>query len=386
MKYVLIGPTYPYRGGISHYTTLLYHHLKAAHEVKLYSFKRQYPAFLFPGKTDKDPSRFPLRAECEYLLDPSNPLTWLQTFRRIKGERPNALIIQWWVPYWALTFASIAFLVRKFTPTRVLFICHNVLPHEGSVIDRLSAKLALGQGHYFIVQSQKDWEDLQRLLPEAEIRRTALPIYDAFGSEAMEGYTAKRNLGLNGPVMLFFGFVRKYKGLEYLIRAMPEVLRRLHVKLLIVGEFWEDKEPYLKAIEKLGLLRNVEVVDRYVPNEEVGLYFSAADVVVLPYVDATQSAIVSLAYAFDKPVITTHVGGLPEVVSDGETGFIVPPGDSQALAAAIVEFFREDHASQMAANVKIRKNALSWEGLVRLIEDFSITLPCCTGEGRVGVL
>ncbi len=371
MKYVLIGPTYPYRGGISHYTTMLYQHLGAAHEVKLYSFKRQYPAFLFPGRTDKDPSRSPLRADCEYLLDPSNPLTWLNTFRRIKGDRPDALILQWWVPYWALTFASVAFLVRKFTRTRVLFICHNVMPHEGSAIDRLSAKLALGQGRCFIVQSQRDWTDLKALLPDAEARKTALPLYDAFPSEVMESDLAKERLGLDGPVMLFFGFVRQYKGLEYLIRAMPEVLRNIQAKLLIVGEFWEDKQPYLKMIEELGLRGNIEVVDRYVPNEEVGLYFSAADVVVLPYVDATQSAIVSLAYTFDKPVITTNVGGLPEVVCDGETGFIVPPRDSAALAAAMVKYFERGLASRMTANVKVQKNVLSWERLVRIIENFS---------------
>jgi glycosyltransferase involved in cell wall biosynthesis len=371
MKYVLIGPTYPYRGGISHYTTLLYQHLSAAHEVKLYSFKKQYPAFLFPGRTDKDPSRFPLRADCEYLLDPSNPLTWLETFRRIKEEQPDALILQWWVPYWALTFASVAFGVQKFTPTRVLFICHNVMPHEGSIIDRLSAELALGQGHHFIVHSQRDLMDLKRLLPDAEARKTALPLYDAFPSEVMESALAKKSLGLDGPVILFFGFIRQYKGLDYLIRAMPKVLRSVQVKLLIVGEFWEDKESYLKAIEELGLQGNIKVIDRYVPNEEVGLYFSAADVVVLPYVDATQSAIVSLAYTFDTPVITTNVGGLPEVVSDGETGLIVPPRDSEALAKAIVKYFERNFASRLAENVKARKNALSWEGVVGLIENFS---------------
>ncbi len=371
MKYVLIGPTYPYRGGISHYTTLLYHHLRAAHEVKLYSFKRQYPAFLFPGRTDKDPSRAPLRADCEYLLDPSNPLTWLETFRRIKAERPDTLILQWWVPYWALTFASLAFLVRKFTPIKVLFICHNVLPHEESAIDRFSAKMTLGQGHWFIVQSQKDLLDLQGLLPQAEVRKTALPIYDAFQAEIMDAAQAKKSLGLDGPVILFFGFVRKYKGLKYLIQAMPEVLRSVGARLLIVGEFWEDKQPYLQLIEELGLAQAVTIVDRYIPNEELGLYFSAADVVVLPYVDATQSAIVSLAYAFDRPVITTAVGGLPEVVRDGETGFIVPPRDSQALAAAVVRYFKGDWASRFAANIKRQKNDLSWEGLVRLIEDFS---------------
>jgi len=371
MRYVLIGPTYPYRGGISHYTTLLYHHLKAAHEVKLYSFKRQYPAFLFPGRTDKDPSRVPLRADCEYLLDPSNPLTWLQTFQRIKRDRPDMLILQWWVPYWALTFASLAFLVRKFTPIRVLFICHNVLPHEESAIDRFSARMTLSQGHCFIVQSERDLRDLRGLLPEAEIKKTVLPIYDAFQAEVMDAALAKKSLGFDGPVILFFGFVRKYKGLKYLIQAMPEVLRSVGAKLLIVGEFWEDKKPYLQLIEELGIAQAVIIVDRYVPNEELGLYFSAADVVVLPYVDATQSAIVSLAYAFDRPVITTAVGGLPEVVSDGETGFIVPPRDSQAMAAAIVRYFEEDCASRFTANLRVRKNTLSWEGLIHLIEDIS---------------
>jgi glycosyltransferase involved in cell wall biosynthesis len=371
MKYALIGPTYPYRGGISHYTTLLYQHLNAVHETKLYSFKRQYPAFLFPGKTDKDPSAAPLQVPCEYVLDPLNPLTWLETFSRIKRERPDAVILQWWVPYWALAFASVAGLLRRFTPAKVVFICHNVLPHEGSVVDKFLTRLALGQGQYFILQSQKDLSNLKALLPNAQAVRTILPLYDAAQWQVMENGVAKKALGLAGPVMLFFGFVRKYKGLEYLIRAMPEVLRNITAQLLIVGEFWEAREPYQRMIEELGLQRSVQVVDHYVPNEEVGLYFSAADVVVLPYADATQSAVVSLAYAFDKPVITTAVGGLPEVVADGETGFVVPPRDHEALAAAIVKYFQGDCAARFTANVRARRSTLSWPGLVSLIEEFT---------------
>ncbi len=374
MKYVLIGPTYPYRGGISHYTTLLYQHLSAAHEVKLYSFKRQYPAFLFPGRTDRDPSRSPLRADCEYLLDPSNPLTWLETFRRIKRGQPDALILQWWVPYWALTFASIAFLVRKFTPTRVLFICHNVLPHEGSAIDRLSAKLALGQGHYFIVQSEKDLNDLKRLLPGAQVRRTAHPIYEALALDRkMTDEEAKRQLGLEGKVLLFFGFVREYKGLKYLLKAIPQVMGKIDAHLLVVGEFWDDKLSYLKLIEELGIAPAVTIIDRYIPNEELGLYFSAADVVVLPYVDATQSGVTQLAYGFEKPVITTLVGGIPEVVKDGETGMIVPPEDSEALGEAIARYFEEDLGARFTLNIRaqVQGGTFSWKGLVRLIEDFS---------------
>jgi glycosyltransferase involved in cell wall biosynthesis len=371
MKYVLIGPTYPYRGGISHYTTLLYQHLSAVHETKLYSFKRQYPSFLFPGRTDKDPSGSPLQVPCEYLLDPLNPLTWLETFRRTQRERPDAVIIQWWVPYWALALASVAFLLRRFTPVKVVFICHNIVPHEGSIVDTFLTRLALAQGQYFILQSEKDLSDLKALLPHAQAVRTVLPLYDTYQWEVMEEAAAKAALGLAGPVVLFFGFVRKYKGLEYLIRALPQVLRNLPAQLLIVGEFWEDRDAHLEMIEKLGLQQHVTVVDRYVPNEEIGLYFSAADVVVLPYVDATQSAVISLAYAFDKPVITTDVGGLPEVVTDGETGFVVPPRDHAALAAAIVKYFQGDYAPRFTANVKARKDALSWLGLVHLIEDFA---------------
>jgi glycosyltransferase involved in cell wall biosynthesis len=373
MKYVLIGPTYPYRGGIAHYTTLLYQHLSAVHETKLYSFKRQYPAFLFPGKTDKDPSGSPLQVPCEYLLDPLNPLTWVDVFRRIRRERPDAVILQWWVPYWAFALASVAFLLRRFTSVKVVFICHNVLPHEGSIVDSVLTRLALGQGQYFILQSQKDLSDLKALLPHAQAVRTVLPLYDTDHWNAMEEAAAKEALGLTGPVMLYFGFVRKYKGLEYLIRALPEVLRNIAAQLLIVGEFWEDRDAYLQMIKELGLQQHVTIVDRYVPNEEIGLYFSAADVVVLPYVDATQSAVVSLAYAFDKPVITTAVGGLPEVVRDGETGFVVPPRDSAALATAIVKYFRGDCAPGFTANVKARKHTLSWPGLVNLIEEFTAT-------------
>ena len=372
MKYVVIGPTYPYRGGISHYTTLLCQHLRAAHEVKFYSFKRQYPALLFPGRTDKDPSRSPLRADCEYLLDAWNPLTWLETFRRIKEYRPDALIFQWWVPYWAPAFASIAGFARRFTASRVVFICHNVFPHERSVVDRALVRLALTQGQFFIVQSEKDLHDLKRLLPVAQVRKTAHPIYEALAlAGTLTTEEAQRQLGLEGNVLLFFGFVREYKGLEYLLKAMPKVMGRLDAHLLIVGEFWDDKSSYLKLIEELGIAQAVTIVDRYIPNEELGLYFSAADVVVLPYVDATQSGVTKLAYGFEKPVITTSVGGIPEIVKNGETGLIVPPQDSEALGEAIVRYFEEDLGARLILNIgaQVQEGAFSWERLVHLIEN-----------------
>lgn len=377
MRYVLIGPTYPYRGGISHYTTLLYQHLEAAHEVKLYSFKRQYPAFLFPGRTDKDPSRLPLKAECEYLVDTVNPWTWVQVFRKIKKDEPDLLILQWTVPYWAFTLASISALVRAFTTTRVLFICHNVVPHAGErmgLLDRGLAKLALGQGDYFIVHSEKDLKELQSLLPGADVRKAFHPTYSIFNANPLPEEKAKRRLGLKSKTILFFGFVRAYKGLEYLLQAMPEVLKQVDVHTLVVGEFWVSESRYRELIQELNLERQVTIVNRYVPNEEIGLYFSAADVVVLPYIEATQSGVVQIAYGFAKPVITTNVGGLAEVVRDGETGLIVPPRNSDALAKAITRYFAQDLGPLFAANIRALNDRFAWHGVVDLITDIGTSL------------
>jgi len=232
------------------------------------------------------------------------------------------------------------------------------------------AKLTLRQGHYFIVHSEKDLGDLRMLLPQANIQKVALPSNTALAQGRMAKAEAKAKLGLECNVILFFGFVRQYKGVAYLLQAMPEVLRRIDVHLLVVGEFWDSIAPYTELIHKLGIHHAVTVVDRYVPNEELGLYFSAADVVVLPYVDATQSAVIPLAYAFKRPVITTRVGGLPDVVFDGESGILVPPGDSEALAQAIVRFFLSEPDREWTDAIARYQYKFSWERLVEVVESF----------------
>jgi glycosyltransferase involved in cell wall biosynthesis len=368
MRLVVIGPTFPYRGGISHYTTLLVKHLRMSHEVQFYSFTRQYPDWLFPGRSDRDPSRQPLHVPCEYLLDPLNPVTWLRTAQRIAQDEPDALILQWWVPYWAPAFATIAFLVRRFLSIKVLFICHNVMPHETMGLSSLLARLTLRQGHSFIVHSEKDFVDLRKLVSDAQIRKTTHPTYEAFTLGQSPPEEAKQALKLTGNVVLFFGFVREYKGLVYLLQAMPKVLEVVQVHLLIVGEFWENKVQYLSLIDEFQIADHVTIVDRYIPNEEIGGYFSAANVVVLPYVDATQSGVIQLAFGFNKPVITTNVGGLAEVVKDGETGFVVPPRNSDVLADSIIRYFQEGLALPFQSNIEQSKARFDWEKLIELIE------------------
>ena len=376
MKVCVVGPTYPYRGGISHYTTLLVKHLReAGHWTRFYSFTRQYPRWLFPGRTDKDPSLAPLKAACEYVLDPINPLTWWRLCLKIRADVPDLLVLQWWVPYWTPCLAAISRWIKRRTNIPIVFICHNVMPHDsGGPLDWRLATTVLRQGDAFIVHSEQDRHRLQALLPHASVVKTHLPTYAELARHSIPASEddLRRHLGLSEdrPVLLFFGFVRPYKGLEYLVQALPLVLEKLRVQLLVVGEFWSSAEFYRRYAQEFGVDEAIVFVDRYIPNEELGAYFDLADVVVLPYISATQSGVVQLAFGFAKPVITTRVGGLQEVVKDGYTGLLVAPQDEAALAAAIMRYFTEGLGPQMSAHIVREQEAghYAWQDMVRTLE------------------
>lgn len=371
MRICVVGPTFPYRGGVAHYTTLLVQHLRERHQVYLLSYRRQYPRLLFPGNTAPDPSRAALQVECEYLLDPLQPLSWWSAFRRIRRFRPDLLILQWWTPFWTPMLVALSGWVRRRTEIPILFLCHHIIPPDGGPLDWSLARFALRRAHGFIVMSEEDYALLRRALPEAFIRGTSLPIYDMFSVRPLPRSEARAQLGLaqEEHVLLFFGFVRRYKGLRYLLQALPEVLRELPVRLLVVGEFWEDERNYQELVAALGLQERVTLLNRYVPNEEVGLFFSAADVLVLPYLEATQSGVVQIAYGFELPVIATQVGGLGETVEHNCTGLIVPPGDVHALAEAIVRYFREGLQERFTETIRQIKGRFAWQHLVDLIEE-----------------
>lgn len=353
--------------------------MEAGHHVRLFSYTRMYPKFLFPGKSDKDPSTNTLRVPCEYLVDPINPLSWWRVYRRIRRESPNLLLLQWWVPYWTPSLAAISHLVKRHTNIKIVYVCHNVTPHEESgTIDHRLAWVVLKRGDAFIVHSEQDRRKLCALLPKPAVWRTNLPTYEVFQRLALpvkEDVPVREQLGLvNKKVVLFFGFVRPYKGLEYLIQALPLVREQLSdVHLLIVGEFWTSKPAYLAFAANAGVSDQITIIDHYVPNEEVGKYFSAADVVVLPYVTATQSAVVQLAFGFGKPVITTRVGGLHEVVRDGHNGLVVPPQNEEALADAIVHYFNAGLGGQMSVQIAAERDTgrFSWQEVVEALEQIN---------------
>jgi len=371
VKIVIVGTAYPLRGGIAHYNALLASALSARHSVETVTFKRQYPAFLFPGKTQEESGGELHGTPAPQLIDSINPLNWITVGRKIRRRRPDLLIFKYWLPFFGPCFGTIARIVKRGTSARVAVICDNVLPHEHRPFDALFTRFMFRQTDFFIAQSDAVERELTAFWPDARYRKVPHPVYNIFGSP-MEPQHAKVLLGLpNKRILLFFGYVRRYKGLHVLLDAMRLVPPDLGIHLLVVGEFYDDEQKYRSHVRDLNLDARVTIRSDYLPNEEVAKYFSAADAVVLPYVSATQSGIAQIAYNFDKPVIATDVGGLAEVVLHDKTGFVVPPGDPAALANAIVAFYRRDRGAAFTLEVEKEKKKYSWDNLVAAIESLA---------------
>lgn len=372
-RIAVVGLTYPYRGGIAHYSSLFVRALRQRHEVLFLTLCRQYPKILFPGVSQYDFSDQTLAEQGEPIVDSLNPFSWVRTARRLNREQPDLIVFQWWHPFFTFAFGSIVRLLDKPLQDRVCFLCHNVLPHESNPMQALLTKYSFNKARYFIVHSTPDRKQLESLRPGATIRQGVHPTYSEFASlSSISRAEARQKLGLpaDSNVVLFFGLVRKYKGLQYLIEAMELLPASLNCRLLIAGEFYDDKAPYVESISARGLDDRVEVVDQYIPNEQVAMYFRAANVVALPYVSATQSGIVQIAFGLETPVITTNVGGLPEAVDDGETGFIVETENAQELTDAIIRFFENDAEDTFRSAIRRQTGRFDWDQEVALVEDF----------------
>lgn len=368
MKIIIVSTAFPLRGGIAHFNALLASHLGKRHTVETITFKRQYPSILFPGKTQEESGDGIPTVPAPQLIDSINPFNWIRVGREIRKWKPDLLIFKYWLPFFGPCFGTIAKVAKRGTNTKVLFICDNIIPHERRPGDILFTKYAFKQADYFIVQSDAVEKELQHYFPGSKYRKVPHPVYEIFGQPVTKD-EARRILGISAKnVILYFGYVRAYKGLMVLIDAMMNIEE---VHLLIVGEFYDDESKYRSRVQELNLASRVQFVPDYVPNDRVRLYFSAADVVVLPYLSATQSGIAQIAYNFDKPIITTNVGGLAEVVIDGKTGFVVPPNNSRTLADAILRFYTEHQEIEFVANVKIEKTKYSWKNFVEAIESLA---------------
>lgn len=372
-RVAVVGLTYPFRGGISHYSTLFVRALRGIHDVSFITLLRQYPGFLFPGQTQFDFSANTLEEPNTRIIDTLNPLTWLATARVLNREQPELIVFQWWHPFFAPCFGTIARLLDRRLQARVCFLCHNVMPHEGNPLQTLLTKYAFAKAKMFIVHSEQDRLQLAALRPDAVISKGCHPTYSEFAQgESRSKQEARAAVGVapERETLLFFGLVRPYKGLKVLLEAMPLILESRACQLLVVGEFYDDKSQYLAQIESLGLGEHVKVIDKYIPNEDVAMYFQSADVVVLPYTSATQSGIVQIAFGLGTPVITTDVGGLPEAVDHGKTGLVVPAQDPQRLAAAILGYYQDDLERGFREQIGLQTNRFAWDEEVALVGEF----------------
>jgi glycosyltransferase involved in cell wall biosynthesis len=324
------------------------------------SFSRQYPALIFPGESDRDQAYKGYKeSDVEYLIDSLNPLTWRQTVRRILDFNAEIVILPWWTVYWAFCFGYLVRSLRRHG-MEVIFLCHNVVEHESAGWKSRLTRWVLSQGSRFVVHTREDKANLQQLIPDAEIKVHAHPIYDQFPAPKNEW--PKRG----ALELLYYGFVRPYKGLDLLIEAMAQTADDVY--LTIAGEFWDGEKQIRKRIKALGLSDRVELRARYHTEEETAELFARCDVVVLPYRSATGSGVVPIAYHYNKPVIITRVGGLPDVVHHDETGKLVAPENVKALAEAINSMTRAE-AEAMVPAIQTLKRSMTWSSLATALLD-----------------
>lgn len=370
----LLGPLAPWRGGLAQYLALLGEALQPTAEVRGWTFTRQYPEFLFPGSSQLDAAAARPPYPVEATLDSIQPLSWRGTAKKLEAFAPGAMILKWWMPFFAPSFASAVGPLRR-RGTRVVLVCDNLVPHEKRPFDHAFSDWMMRNSDGYLVMSESVERDLDRMKPGAPRRRVKHPLYAQFDTGRVTRASARAALGIapEAEVALFFGYVRHYKGLDVLLDAWPRVRVKRPVELVVAGEFYEDAAPYRAQVAAAGGAPAVRLLDHYLPDAEVETVFKAADVVVLPYRSATQSGVTHVAYALGLPVITTDVGGLAETVTPGDTGLVAPPEDPAALAAAILSYFEQGMGPRLREGVARVKREHSWEALaastVELIDE-----------------
>ncbi|MCR5776840.1 MAG: glycosyltransferase [Lachnospiraceae bacterium] len=358
-KIVIVGPVYPYKGGISHYTGILARSLSERYDTTVVSYSMQYPKLLFK-KEQRDYTNDSFKfMDTRYWLNTANPFNIIATAGRINALKPDLVIVEWWHPYFAPCYIMLTRLIRA----KVMFTCHNVFPHERFPLDRLLTKMTLKRGDYFVLHSEKEAAELCTIVEKAKYAVNMHPTYSAFN------FHTEKAVESDKKTLLFFGFVRPYKGLKYILEALKELD---DVYLKVVGDFGGSRPEYDELIDKLGIGERVEIHDGYTPDREVEKYFVSCDAVVLPYTDATQSGIAQIAFGFEKPVIATRVGGLPEVVIDEKTGVLCRSEDARDLSRAVRHFYElKNSGVDFEANIRVEARRFSWEHMVDTISDLA---------------
>ncbi len=367
MKIAYLSTFYPYRGGIAQFNAALYRSFQKSYQVQAFTFLRQYPNMLFPGTSQfvqKDDVVD--KIEAIRVLDTINPIGYLRAANKIKSYEPDLFITKYWMPFFAPSLGTVS--KNLSSSTVKISILDNVIPHEKRAGDLTFTKYFLNHTDAFVVMSDTVKDDLLSLKPNAKHISHIHPLYNHFGNKIEQKIARdKLNLPFDKKILLFFGFIRDYKGLDILLEAMKELGDDYH--LLIAGESYGSFDKYDKLIESFEIEHKVTKHVRYIADNEVPLCFSAADACILPYRSATQSGITAIAYHFDVPMIATNVGSLKEMIEPNQTGFLVERPDPKLIADAVKEVFSGYLLDQYKANISKYKSIASWDSLSRAIVD-----------------
>ncbi len=372
---VIIGPAHPLRGGLASYDErLAKEFMMQGHRVSLYTFSLQYPGFLFPGTTQYSSEPAPKELDIKVCINSVNPFNWLAVGLKLKKLQPDIIVVRYWLPFMGPCLGSILRLIKMNRHTKIVCIADNIIPHENRLGDKAFTKYFVRPVDAFITMSEKVLGDLPKFIPGKPAKFVAHPLYDNFGGKvSKEEARAKLGIGDKELVLLFFGFIRNYKGLDILLDAMKLLNNKpqtTNYKLLIAGEFYENRKPYDEQIEKLGIKDSLILRTDFIPDNEVKYYLCAADVVVQPYRSATQSGVTPLAYHFEVPMIVTNVGGLPALVPDGKVGLIAAP-NAESIAKKIEEYFQKGQ-NHFIPFLKQEKVKYSWAKMTEAILDIAM--------------
>lgn len=362
-KIVILSPAHPFRGGIAASSERLAQEFQEmGHEVEIHTFTKQYPEFLFPGKTQFSTSKAPENLPIKRTIHAFNPFNWYKAGRQLARAKADLIITRYWLPFMAPALGTVNLFGKK--KSKTIGLVDNIIPHEKHFYDAFLSNYFVRQMDGFVVMSQSVKEELRRFTKTKPIEYRPHPIYDIYG-EKPEKQAALKHLKLDPEYryLLFFGFIRDYKGLDLLLRAMDDAkIKNQKLKLIVAGEFYGNQEKYESLIDELNLNDSVILKSDFIPDEKVKYYFAAVDLLVQPYKSATQSGIAQIAYHFELPMVVTNVGGLPEIVIDGQSGYVVEP-EPKAIADAIHRFFADDKSDEFTRGTIELKKQFSWRNL-----------------------
>lgn len=371
MKVVILGSAHPLRGGLASYNErLAREYMKQGHSVQIFTFSLQYPDFLFPGTTQYSDQPAPDDLFIHVKVNSVNPFNWYKVGKEIAALNADLMIVKFWLPFMGPCLGKISRIVKGNGKTKIISILDNIIPHEKRLGDYLLAKYFVNSVDGFIAMSDSVLTDLNKFDTKKPRAFSPHPLFDNFGAAITkpEAYE-KLGLAINEEYILFFGFIRDYKGLDLLLHAMAdERVRNLNMKLIVAGEFYTDAKPYADLIEQLGIRDRLILKTDFIPDDEVRNYFCAADMVVQPYKHATQSGVTQICYHFDRPMLVTNVGGLPEIVPHGKVGYVVET-EPKAIADAIVDFYANHQEMRMRDFIRTEKKKYAWSAMLEKIAE-----------------